>query len=147
MKKIKTSAILLFIVIEALFVQSGCDDDDNDHSPFPRGANIEFTMINRSDQEVHMWVSGAPGEKETIGPGNKLEPNTERIILTHFYFQDEADIHSITIAVGQNGQIITSAVMHFDWDYYHKGGCRYIAVYQGSETLLFHNKRNWGSDD
>ncbi len=135
MKKVTAITILLFVVIDALFVQSGCGPKQ-EKTVFPKSGLFRVSMINNSDQEVHMWVSGAPGEKETIGAGNKLEAGTERYFETVCSWKDEfEDVVSITVSVGKNGQVITSSVLNLTYDKWYHSYCPFKANFKASGAI------------
>ncbi len=119
MKKIIAIIILLFVVLGVFYIFSGCQD----YKGYPDTGNFTIYLINKSDQDTHMWI----GSEKGIDPSNKLAPNECRMAGIYGTWTDESSTISIWVYAGRDGKTIQATENKFTRDMW-KGGCEIFNV-------------------
>lgn len=95
---------LLSLAFPMLFFLQGCEKEK---AEYPRASVMTIQFINRSDEDVHMYVLNTNGEdREKIGPENKVSPGESREFIFVCTWSQEGSEFPFRVAIGKNGLTI-----------------------------------------
>jgi len=89
---------VFFLLIFLPIIFGGCDR--------PGTINVELTLINNSNEDVHLFVFILGDIQETMDESTKVAPKSSRKIVRPLVYDKPDDKFLTTISAGRNGEIL-----------------------------------------